>query len=49
MKACESLLKEMQTRASYARYIVMESYVLFLGRFKNGVEDGIKNLTELLK
>ena len=27
LKACESLLKEMQTRASYLRYIVMESYV----------------------
>ena len=38
LKACESLLREMQTRGSYHRYIVMESYVLFLGKFKNGLE-----------
>jgi len=49
LRACESLLREMQIRASYHRYIVMESYVLFLGKFKGGVDTGIKNLTEILK
>lgn len=49
LKACESLLREMQNRASYPRYIVMESYFLFLGRFKGGLETGLKNLTDLLK
>lgn len=49
LRACENLLREMQIRASYHRYIVMESYVLFLGKFKGGVDTGIKNLTEILK
>lgn len=40
LRACESLLREMQTRSSYLRYIVMESYVFFLGgaRYKGGLE-----------
>ena len=39
----------MQIRASYHRYIVMESYVMFLGKIKGGVDNGIKNLTDILK
>ncbi len=27
----------------------MESYVLFMGKFKGGLETGIKNLTDMLK
>ncbi len=41
----------MQARSSYLRYVVMESYVFFLGgnRYKGGLEQGIKNLTDILK
>ncbi|KAL4503354.1 hypothetical protein ABPG72_000960 [Tetrahymena utriculariae] len=51
LRACESLLREMQTRSSYLRYIVMESYVFFLGgaRYKGGLEQGLKNLNDILK
>lgn len=49
LKACEILLREMQTRASYHRYIVMESYVLMLGKFKGSADNIVKNLTEVLK
>lgn len=51
LRACESLLREMQTRTSYLRYIVMESYVFFLGgnRYKGGLEQGLKNLNDILK
>lgn len=31
IRICESLLREMQTRSSSHRYIVMESYVAMLG------------------
>jgi len=27
----------------------MESYVMFLGKIKGGVDNGIKNLTDILK
>jgi len=49
LKSCANLLTEMQARASYQRYIVMESYVGFIGKYKNALETGIKNLTEMLK
>lgn len=49
LKACEILLREMYIRASYQRFVVMEAYVLFMGKSPGGLERGIKKLTEVLK
>lgn len=44
IRICESLLREMQTRASNHRYIVMEAYVSMLsGKVKN-IDDVIRKL-----
>ena len=48
IRICESLLREMHNRASYHRYIVMESYVQMLGGKVKNIEDTIKKLVEVL-
>ena len=48
IRICESLLREMQSRASSHRYVVMEAYVgLLSGKIKN-IEDTIKKLVDVL-
>lgn len=44
IRICESLLREMQNRASSHRYIVMEAYVQMLGGKVKNIEDVIKKL-----
>lgn len=48
IRICESLLREMQSRASYHRYVVMECYVQMLGGKVKNIEETIKKLVEVL-
>lgn len=48
IRICESLLREMQNRASSHRFIVMESYVQMLGGKVKNIEDTIRKLVEVL-
>jgi hypothetical protein len=48
IRICESLLREMMSRASSHRFIVMEAYVQMLGGKVKNIEDVIRKLVEVL-
>jgi len=48
IRICESLLREMQTRASLHRFTVMQAYVTMLSGKVTNIEETIRKLVEVL-